>query len=93
MTVHECPHCECDECVFCGEHLGDGSHNVEWDYYKPPPAYSKKTGHQRSKQVDVCNTCAMRVNMLLAGLQSRGEGVHESAVNEAADHPALQEDA
>lgn len=90
--VHDCPHCECAECAFCGKHLKETKHSIEWDYYSPPRAYSKKRGHDRDKQADMCNGCARKIDHVLSMLQGDEHRVTAAGVAGAADHPKLRED-
>ena len=92
MTVHDCPHCECDECAFCGKHLEDATHSIAWDYFEPPRAYSKKRGHQRDEQVDMCNTCARKIAHVLSMLQGDEYAMTAEGVAGAAHHPKLRDD-
>lgn len=91
-NVHDCPHCECAGCAFCGKHLKDAKHTIAWDYYSPPKAYSKKKGHDRDEQAVMCNACAKKIDYVLSMLQYESRRVTAADVVDVADHPKLREE-
>ena len=81
-NVHDCPHCECEQCAFCGKQLDEAKHSVEWDYTKQPGAYSKSKPHHREYSETACNSCAELIDFLLSQLTHKKEGLNEAALSE-----------
>ena len=73
--VHDCPHCECAQCAFCGKELDDPKHSVEWDYTNFPGAYTKSKPSHREYSETVCNSCGELIDFLLSQLTHKKEGL------------------